>query len=116
MFFLSVGLNEQVAEGCVCTARHPQQMFCNSDIVVRAKITGKVPSKPGYTAYGIKIIETFKYANKKPFQVISHKSSCNVDLDNKEFLLSDFALYWSILFDQNASKKVSDESPESIRY
>ncbi|XP_050979006.1 metalloproteinase inhibitor 3-like [Labeo rohita] len=90
MFFLSVGLNEQVAEGCVCTARHPQQMFCNSDIVIRAKITGKVTNtQPDLTAYGVRIIKTFKYVNKKPFQVIySHKTSCHIDLENKEYLLS----------------------------
>ncbi|XP_016431253.1 metalloproteinase inhibitor 3-like isoform X3 [Sinocyclocheilus rhinocerous] len=32
LFFLSAGLNEQVAEGCKCLPRHPQQVFCESDI------------------------------------------------------------------------------------
>ncbi len=32
LFFLSVALNEQVTEGCKCIQRHPQQLFCASDV------------------------------------------------------------------------------------
>ncbi len=32
LFFLSVALNEQVTEGCRCIQRHPQQLFCASDV------------------------------------------------------------------------------------
>ncbi|XP_073681409.1 metalloproteinase inhibitor 3-like [Garra rufa] len=91
LFFLSVGLNEQVAEGCECMARHPQQLFCASDIVIRAKITGKkVISTPhGLTAYSVKTIKTYKSVNKKPIRYIySHQTSCEVTLENDEYLLS----------------------------
>ncbi|RXN31964.1 metallo ase inhibitor 3-like protein [Labeo rohita] len=117
MFFLSVGLNEQVAKGCSCAAEHPQQLFCNSDIVIRAKITGKVTNTlPDLTAYGVRIIKTFKNVNKKPFQVIYSHNACGISPGKDEYLLSDFALYWSVLFDQNPSTKVSDESQKCIRY
>ncbi len=32
LFFLSVALNEEVTEGCKCIQRHPQQLFCASDV------------------------------------------------------------------------------------
>uniref|UniRef100_A0A671K3R8 NTR domain-containing protein n=1 Tax=Sinocyclocheilus anshuiensis TaxID=1608454 RepID=A0A671K3R8_9TELE len=61
LFFLSVALNEQVTEGCTCLPKHPQQQFCASDIVIRAKVIGKVPSTlPQLTAYKIQTIQVRK--------------------------------------------------------
>ncbi|XP_016113013.1 uncharacterized protein [Sinocyclocheilus grahami] len=58
LFFLSVALNEQVTEGCRCLPKHPQQQFCASDIVIRAKVIGTVPSTlPQLTAYRIQTIQ-----------------------------------------------------------
>uniref|UniRef100_A0A9J8A8H1 TIMP metallopeptidase inhibitor 4 n=1 Tax=Cyprinus carpio carpio TaxID=630221 RepID=A0A9J8A8H1_CYPCA len=92
LFFLSVALNEQVTEGCSCVPRHPQQQFCSSDIVIRAKVIEKVPSTvPGLTAYKIQTTETFKQLDKKRIQVIYTRTTptfCVISLYNDEYLLS----------------------------
>uniref|UniRef100_A0A8C1ZKJ0 Metalloproteinase inhibitor 4 n=1 Tax=Cyprinus carpio TaxID=7962 RepID=A0A8C1ZKJ0_CYPCA len=93
LFFLSVALNEQVTEGCSCVPRHPQQQFCSSDIVIRAKVIEKVSSTvPGLTAYKIQTTEVFKgfdgvnetqhvYTNEMP-------SVCGIRLARGQYLLS----------------------------
>ncbi|XP_026076529.1 metalloproteinase inhibitor 3-like isoform X2 [Carassius auratus] len=89
LFFLSVGLNEQVAEGCTCVQRHPQRVFCESDIVIRAKILGSVAStRPNLLAYSIKVITTFKPFNKMDIQVIYSTKICGARPQNGEYLLS----------------------------
>ncbi|XP_042610407.1 metalloproteinase inhibitor 3-like isoform X1 [Cyprinus carpio] len=90
LFFFSVALNEQVTDGCTCIPRHPQQQFCSSDIVIRAKVIGKVSSTvPRLTAYKIQTIQTFKQSDKKRIQVIyTPQTSCGVILKNGEYLLS----------------------------
>ncbi|XP_052466477.1 metalloproteinase inhibitor 3 isoform X11 [Carassius gibelio] len=89
LFFLSVGLNEQVAEGCTCVQRHPQRVFCESDIVIRAKILGSVAStRPNLLAYRIKVITTFKPFNKMDIQVIYSTKICGARPQNGEYLLS----------------------------
>uniref|UniRef100_A0A8C2B8U8 NTR domain-containing protein n=1 Tax=Cyprinus carpio TaxID=7962 RepID=A0A8C2B8U8_CYPCA len=90
LFFLSVALNEQVTEGCSCVPRHPQQQFCSSDIVIRAKVIEKVPStRPGLNAYKIQTIQTFKQSDQKRIQVIyTPQTSCGISLYNGEYLLS----------------------------
>ncbi|XP_043107546.1 metalloproteinase inhibitor 3-like [Puntigrus tetrazona] len=90
LFFLSVTLNKQVTDGCKCVQRHPQQQFCASDVVIRAKVIGKVPSsRPQLTAYKIQTVETFKQLDKKRIQVIySTQTSCGINLESSEYLLS----------------------------
>ncbi|KAK2874561.1 hypothetical protein Q8A67_021714 [Cirrhinus molitorella] len=90
LFFLFVGLNEQLAEGCTCAARHPQQQFCASDIVIRAMVTGKKNgTQHGVTAYSVKTITTFKNVAKKSIQVIySYQHSCGLILENGDYLLA----------------------------
>ncbi|XP_016339579.1 metalloproteinase inhibitor 3-like isoform X2 [Sinocyclocheilus anshuiensis] len=98
LFFLSVALNEQVTEGCTCLPKHPQQQFCASDIVIRAKVIGKVNSTlPQLTAYKIQTIQTFKQLNKKikRIQVIyTSQTSCGINLENGEYLLSGKIIYY----------------------
>ncbi|XP_016410375.1 tissue inhibitor of metalloproteases-like isoform X3 [Sinocyclocheilus rhinocerous] len=56
LFFFSVALKE--VKGCSCAPGHPQQLFCMSDIVIRAKVIGKVNStRPQLTAYKIQTIQ-----------------------------------------------------------
>ncbi|XP_042589467.1 metalloproteinase inhibitor 3-like [Cyprinus carpio] len=92
LFFLSVALNEQVTEGCTCLPRHPQQHFCTSDIVIRAKVIEKVScTRPGLNAYKIQTIQTFKQLDKKRIQVIYTRTTpnfCGISLYNDEYLLS----------------------------
>ncbi|XP_052424907.1 metalloproteinase inhibitor 3-like [Carassius gibelio] len=94
LFFLSVTLNEQVTEGCTCLPRHPQQHFCASDIVIRAKVIGKVNSHlPEVDAYKIQTIEKFKPLDKKRIPVIytrSQQTFCSISLQNDEYLLAGF--------------------------
>ncbi|XP_052424904.1 metalloproteinase inhibitor 3-like isoform X1 [Carassius gibelio] len=90
LFFLSVTLNEQVTEGCTCLPRHPQQHFCTSDTVIRARVIGKVNSHlPQLDAYKIQTIEKFKPLDKKAIPVIySSQTSCGISLQNDEYLLA----------------------------
>ncbi|XP_016113011.1 metalloproteinase inhibitor 3-like isoform X3 [Sinocyclocheilus grahami] len=92
LFFWSVALNEQVTEGCTCLPKHPQQQFCASDIVIRAKVIGTVNStRPQLTAYKIGTIQTYKQLDKKRIQVIYTRSTqtfCGINLRNGEYLLS----------------------------
>ncbi|KAK2874559.1 hypothetical protein Q8A67_021712 [Cirrhinus molitorella] len=87
LFFLFVGLNKQVAEGCRCVQRQPQQLYCDSDTVIRAKIAGEVTRN----TYSINIIKTFKHLSKKPVQFIrSYDDSCGIRLKNEEYLLAGY--------------------------
>ncbi|XP_058647259.1 metalloproteinase inhibitor 3-like [Onychostoma macrolepis] len=89
LFFLSVALNEQVTEGCRCVQRHPQQQFCSSDVVIRAKVTGKANCEhPGLTAYNIQTIQTFKQLDKGIQVIYTSQTSCGINLENGEYLLS----------------------------
>ncbi|XP_059393651.1 metalloproteinase inhibitor 3-like [Carassius carassius] len=101
LFFLSVALNEQVTEGCRCLPRHPQQHFCASDIVIRGKVVGKVNSTiPELTAYNIQTVETFKQPDMKRIQVIyTSQTSCGINLQNDEYLLSGHVKDGRVLVD-----------------
>ncbi|OCT58154.1 hypothetical protein XELAEV_18002484mg [Xenopus laevis] len=46
-FLLFLGDISKPAEGCTCAPSHPQDAFCNSDIVIRAKVVGKKLMKDG---------------------------------------------------------------------
>ncbi|XP_050978999.1 metalloproteinase inhibitor 4 [Labeo rohita] len=99
LFFLSVGLNEQVVEGCSCAPGHPQQLFCMSDIVMRAEVTGEkiihsdehIPGM-GKIQYEIQVIKVFKGFDK--IKEIQHvytnemSSMCGIRLGSGQYLLS----------------------------
>ncbi|XP_052424906.1 metalloproteinase inhibitor 3-like isoform X3 [Carassius gibelio] len=101
LFFLSVTLNEQVTEGCTCLPRHPQQHFCTSDTVIRAKVVGKVNSTiPELTAYDIQTVEIFKHLDMKKIQVIySSQTSCGISLQKDEYLLAGHVKDGRVLVD-----------------
>ncbi|KAG5835833.1 metalloproteinase inhibitor 2-like [Anguilla rostrata] len=98
---LTLGLEER-AEGCSCSPAHPQQQFCNSEIVIRAKISGEKIVSPSNNSspylkmiqYEIKLIKMFKGFEKvKDIQYVytSVYSSCGVQLDSSnkvQYLLS----------------------------
>uniref|UniRef100_A0A673KNJ7 Tissue inhibitor of metalloproteinases 4 n=1 Tax=Sinocyclocheilus rhinocerous TaxID=307959 RepID=A0A673KNJ7_9TELE len=80
LFFLSAGLNEQVAEGCKCLPRHPQQVFCESDI---GKSNACIETKICIEALQVQ---------KNGFP------SCGAVLNNGEYLLSGRVMDGVIVF------------------
>ncbi|MBN3270823.1 TIMP3 inhibitor, partial [Polyodon spathula] len=62
----SFRLND-VAEACSCALSHPQEAYCNSDIVIRAKVVGKKLLKDrafGTMRYTVKQMKMYKGFNK----------------------------------------------------
>ncbi|KAK2874562.1 hypothetical protein Q8A67_021715 [Cirrhinus molitorella] len=99
LFFFSVGLNQQVAEGCSCAPGHPQQLFCMSDIVMRAEVTAEkiipdIENIPGMgkIQYEIQVIEMFKGFDRiKDIQHVytnEMSSMCGIRLGHGQYLLS----------------------------
>ncbi|XP_050979003.1 metalloproteinase inhibitor 4-like [Labeo rohita] len=100
LFFLSVGLNYQVAEGCSCRApRKFQQLFCMSEIVMRAEVTGEKiihsnKHRPGMGTiqYEIQVIKVFKGFDsiKKIHHVYTKEQSsmCGTRLGHEQYLLT----------------------------
>ncbi|XP_049601598.1 metalloproteinase inhibitor 2-like [Syngnathus scovelli] len=62
------GLQEEGAQACTCLPKHPQQTFCeNNVVVIQAKVVGVEPGNStlgGLTKYSIKHMRTFKGAEK----------------------------------------------------
>ncbi|XP_026096529.1 metalloproteinase inhibitor 4-like [Carassius auratus] len=97
LFFLSVGLKE--VQACSCSPGHPQELFCTSEIVMRAKVTGEkiihnnenLPGM-GTIVYEIEVIEVFKGFDKinEIQRVYTNEMSsiCGVRLAFGEYLLS----------------------------
>ncbi|KAJ8361079.1 hypothetical protein SKAU_G00176040 [Synaphobranchus kaupii] len=99
---LTLGLEDR-AEGCSCFPAHPQTHFCNSEIVIRAKIMGEKIVSPSNSSspymkdiqYEIKVIKMFKGFEKvKDIQYVYtpvYSSLCGVPLDSSnkvQYLLS----------------------------
>ncbi|XP_017280886.1 metalloproteinase inhibitor 2b [Kryptolebias marmoratus] len=83
---------EEVAEACSCAPVHPQQAFCGSDVVFRAKVTGKEEVVIGNDPFGnpiteikyvIKLIKLFKGPSSDIDAVYTPTSSamCGVYLE-----------------------------------
>eukprot|EP00064_Thunnus_orientalis_P018956 superscaffoldBa00004544_g19065 len=93
---------EELAEACSCAPVHPQQAFCNADIVIRAKVVGEREVDSGNDIYGnpikriqyeVKQIKMFKGPNQDIEAVFTAPVSavCGVTLDasgKKEYLIS----------------------------
>ncbi|KAE8575769.1 hypothetical protein XENTR_v10003936 [Xenopus tropicalis] len=94
--------SQKLSEACSCSPVHPQQAFCNADIVIRAKaITGKEVDS-GNDVYGnpikriqyeIKQIKMFKGPDKDIEFIYTAPSSavCGVTLEiagKKEYLIA----------------------------
>uniref|UniRef100_A0A3P8VQV3 Metalloproteinase inhibitor 1 n=1 Tax=Cynoglossus semilaevis TaxID=244447 RepID=A0A3P8VQV3_CYNSE len=57
---LLLGGLEETAEACRCSQVHPQRQFCNSDVVIKAKVVGEE------TVYDGTFPVSIKYIIKKP--------------------------------------------------
>ncbi|XP_051889121.1 metalloproteinase inhibitor 2a [Pristis pectinata] len=93
---------EQIAEACSCAPIHPQQAFCNADVVIRAKVVANKEVSSGNDIYGnpiqkiqyeIKQIKMFKGPEHNIEYIYTAPSSavCGVMLDTsgkKEYLIT----------------------------
>ncbi|XP_044157442.1 metalloproteinase inhibitor 2-like [Bufo gargarizans] len=89
---------KELTEACSCIISHPQEKFCNSDVVVRAKvISEKRISSPGHMddtkQYQIKVMKVFKGDTMTIYHLQyvstpSESAACGTTLQNqKEYLL-----------------------------
>lgn len=93
---------EEIAEACSCSPAHPQQAFCNADVVIRAKVVAGEEVDSGNDIYGnpikrikydIKQIKMFKGPNRDIDAIFTAPSSavCGVTLETngkKEYLFT----------------------------
>ncbi|XP_068434778.1 metalloproteinase inhibitor 2b [Clinocottus analis] len=92
---------EEIAEACSCSPAHPQQAFCNSDVVIRAKVVGKQEVDVGNDIYGnpvkrfkydVKQIKMFKGPTQDIDAIYTAPTSavCGVSLEHngKEYLIT----------------------------
>ncbi|XP_029294134.1 metalloproteinase inhibitor 2b [Cottoperca gobio] len=92
---------EEIAEACSCSPAHPQQAFCNSDVVIRAKVVGEQEVDVGNDIYGnpikrikydIKQMKMFKGPANDIDAIYTAPTSavCGVNLENngKEYLIT----------------------------
>ncbi|XP_059413488.1 metalloproteinase inhibitor 2-like [Carassius carassius] len=92
----------QFAEACSCSPEHPQQAYCNADIVIRAKVIGQKDVVTGNDAYGnpirmiqydVKQIKMFKGPDGDIDAILTGPSPalCGVSLEStgkKEYLIT----------------------------
>ncbi|KAL6102970.1 timp2 [Pungitius sinensis] len=92
---------DEMAEACSCSPTHPQQAFCNSDVVIKAKVVGRHVVDVGNDIYGnpvkqvkydLKQIKMFKGPTRDFDAVYTPPISavCGVTLENdgKEYLIT----------------------------
>lgn len=93
---------EDIAEACSCSPAHPQQAYCNGDVVIRAKVIAGKEFDSGNDIYGnairrmkydIKQIKMFKGPNREIDAVFTAPTSamCGVTLEangKKEYLFT----------------------------
>lgn len=99
---LLVGTALRGADACSCSPVHPQQAFCNADVVIRAKVVSEKEVGSGDDVYGnpikriqyeIKQIKMFKGPDRDIEFIYTAPSSaiCGVSLDvggKKEYLIA----------------------------
>ncbi|XP_029453189.1 metalloproteinase inhibitor 3 [Rhinatrema bivittatum] len=83
---------DQLADACTCWPSHPQEAFCSSDIVIRAKVVGKKLMKDGpfgTMRYTVKQMKMYRGFNTMPqVQYIyteASESLCGVKLEVNKY-------------------------------
>lgn len=93
---------KEIAEACSCSPVHPQQAFCNADVVIRAKAVARKEVAAGNDVYGnpikkiqydIKQIKMFKGPSQTVDAIYTAPTSamCGVTLEEgsgKEYLIT----------------------------
>ncbi|XP_056280645.1 metalloproteinase inhibitor 3 [Pseudoliparis swirei] len=89
---LALSSLQQLAEGCSCALSHPQDAFCNSDIVIRAKVVGKKLLRDGpfgtmrYTVKQMKMYKGFdKVQHVQHIYTDASESLCGVKFDINKY-------------------------------
>ncbi|XP_008399693.2 metalloproteinase inhibitor 3 [Poecilia reticulata] len=82
----------QLTEGCSCALTHPQDAFCNSDIVIRAKVVGKKLLRDGpfgtmrYTIKQMKMYKGFeKVQHVQHIYTDASESLCGVKFEINKY-------------------------------
>ncbi|MEQ2163946.1 Metalloproteinase inhibitor 3 [Goodea atripinnis] len=82
----------QLTEGCSCALGHPQDAFCNSDIVIRAKVVGKKLLRDGpfgtmrYTVKQMKMYKGFeKVQHVQHIYTDASESLCGVKFEINKY-------------------------------
>ncbi|XP_038842416.1 metalloproteinase inhibitor 2-like [Salvelinus namaycush] len=79
---------EDIAEACICRPQHPQQAFCNAEVVIRAKVVGK-KALSNDIKNDIQQIKMFKGCDQVIHAIFTDTTSCSVTLEiNKEYLFT----------------------------
>ncbi|XP_061703157.1 metalloproteinase inhibitor 2-like [Syngnathoides biaculeatus] len=84
---------QEGVQACTCLPEHPQEVYCRSDVVIRAKVVGVSKGGPGFfdsVKYHLDLIRVFK-GPKKYYDAIytaSSSAACGVYLEvDVEYLL-----------------------------
>ncbi|KAI7804049.1 TIMP metallopeptidase inhibitor 2b precursor [Triplophysa rosa] len=101
LLLMSLCACAEFAEACSCSPTHPQQAYCNADIVIRAKVVGHKEVVTGndingnpvkMILYDIKQTKMFKGPDGEIDTIITGPSAalCGVHLDSndKEYLIT----------------------------
>ncbi|XP_045076970.1 metalloproteinase inhibitor 2-like isoform X2 [Coregonus clupeaformis] len=89
LFVLYLWRVGDIAEACKCRTPHPQQAFCNADVVIRAKVVGVKLVSGNILKYDIQQIKMFKGPDRVIHAIFTASSpaACGVTLEiNKEYL------------------------------
>ncbi|KAJ7315900.1 hypothetical protein JRQ81_002062 [Phrynocephalus forsythii] len=90
---LFLGRMDRLADACSCSPVHPQQAFCNADVVIRAKAVSTKEVDSGNDIYGNPMKRMFKGPDQDIEFIYTAPSSamCGVTLDvggKREYLIA----------------------------
>ncbi|CAL8386405.1 unnamed protein product [Boreogadus saida] len=102
VLFVFTCLQLHYTEGCTCAPSHPQDAYCNSEIVIRAKVVGKKLVKDGpfgtmrYTVKQMKMYKGFeKIHHVQYIYTVASESLCGVkfDINKYQYLITALRVF-----------------------